>query len=109
MRKFYTKDNKKQALFELSLGKAPMEVLENIGFDIENSMIKDKKYALKLTNKWKHEVFLNKSLIKNINKEYNSVIFKDEERLKEFDFIVHDYYLKLKEQRKEETESMSDF
>lgn len=101
LRKHYTKEDKMRALFQLSLGNTSLDALICVGFDVENSPVKDKKYAPKLINKWRKEIFLNKNLIKNINKEFNSTVFEKEACLPQHDFIVNDYVAKFKRQKRE--------
>lgn len=101
LRKHYTKEDKMRALFELSLGNTSLDALICVGFDVENSPVKDKKYAPKLINKWRKEIFLNKNLIKNINREYNTIVFEQEASLPQYDFIVNDYITNFKRQRRE--------
>lgn len=83
-RNYFTRQFKRMVLLEYSKGKKPAEILEEFGIDLTE----DKKYALKLINKWKKELYKNIKLLSlnyvNINpdfagKEINT-IGKDEEK-----------------------------
>ena len=54
-RKHFTRQFKRKVLLECAKGKKPAEILVQFGVDLTG----DKKYAPKLINKWKKEMYKN--------------------------------------------------
>ena len=61
-RKHFTASFKRKVLLEYAKGKKPAEILTVFGVNLTG----DKKYALKLVNKWKNEMYKNMNIL-NLN------------------------------------------
>ena len=102
-RKHYTKQEKMEALFKYSLGEKPHNVLIDIGFDVNNKNIIDKKYFTKIIHKWKQELYLNKDFTTTLNANFNNGFFFEEEFFQEEDDYISTKYVKrVKQKRLEE-------
>ena len=58
-RKYFTNKIKRSVLIEYTKGKKPTEIFSDLGIDFTQ----DKKYAPKLINKWKNELYKNINII----------------------------------------------
>ena len=100
-RKRYTKQEKLMVLYEYSLGKKSNEAF--FAADIEIERANDKKYAAKLINKWKKELYLKRKPYELFFDFSQIQIIKMQKQLKkikidENDIIAQDYMAEFEKQ-----------
>jgi len=74
----FSKYFKRRALLEFSRVKKPNEALKACGFDIDEELLLDKKYAAKLLHKWRKELYQNCEMLSFMNCEMTDEALKRE-------------------------------
>lgn len=75
---YYSKILRRRAFIEISKGKKLYDFLIEEGYNIDDLIKKDKKYALKLAHKWKKEFFEQRELIYVNSYRLTDKILKEE-------------------------------
>lgn len=105
-RKNYTKEEKIAVLHEYSLGKKSFEAFLCANVELDSSNFQDEKYASKLINKWKSEVY------KIVHVGEVPLVYEKLSKDKLFDCIINpaikeedelvEYYIERKQQEEQE-------
>lgn len=74
----FSKYFKRRALLEFARVKKPNEALRACGFDIDEELLIDKKYAAKLLHKWRKELYQNCEILSFMNCEMTDEALKRE-------------------------------